>query len=124
VNHLVGDRSQNSVEFIDGQELEIRICVGCPSPLGSGGLPDRILSRPAPSDCVLEDRVEKRENVSHSLRRSARAEHVSCQSFDARGGDLVDWALAEGGMQMHSLHGLAVLQIGLARALEGELAAK
>lgn len=79
-----------------------------------------VLGRPAAVDRVLEDRVHERDDVAHRLRGEAGVEHRRGDGLDVGDGDAVDGLVADARRDVDALHRFAVLQVGLAGALDGE----
>lgn len=73
---------------------------------------------------MLEDRVQEGDDVADGLRCEAGVEHRRGDRLDVAAGHAVDGLGAKPRRDVHTLHRLAVLQVGLARALDGKPSAQ
>jgi hypothetical protein len=119
---LLGMARRTGFELGEREEVEVGFDVAGALAAGAAGFANRVLARPAAVNGVLEDLVEKGEEVSHRLGLEAVGEHGGADVFDIGGRDLDDGAVAEARTDVHPLHRLAALEVGPARALDGEAA--
>jgi hypothetical protein len=119
---VIRDRSDHRLKLGNRQELQVGRRVTTSAPLGSCRSPHRVLVDPAAIETVLHDRMKKAEDVAHGLRAEAGSEHPVRERLNVGGRDLGERLASERGRQVDPLHRLAILEIGLARALQGQLA--
>ena len=82
MHDLVGNRSEDGIEFVHLEELQIGIRIPHPPPLGTRRPADRIALGPPPLDRMLECAVKQNQDVPDALRLQARRSHRGGKRLD------------------------------------------